>query len=183
MGVVAASSLAPHQSAHRGWGLVGGARNRVGLLDGAWPSLSHTTDWRGVTPRPFATDIIFFQCLLLSQRGAQSPAFTAPREHLRPPGQFGIHGRCPTVGVSRVLLPVEGVRTRAPRIGALSPHHPCMLHVGRVVVHGPWRSTLHAPLHHPGVHVGHHHPARVKVHGQGLGATAHGALWRVLKGP
>lgn len=40
------------------------------------------------------------------------------------------------------------------------------MHVGRVVVHG-WR----AALHHPGVHVGHHHPAGVKVHGQGRRAA------------
>lgn len=33
--VVTASSLAPHLSAHRWWGLVGGAQARVGLLDGS----------------------------------------------------------------------------------------------------------------------------------------------------
>lgn len=48
------------------------------------------------------------------------------------------------------------------------------VHVGRIVVH-----RRGAALHHPGVHIGHHHPAGVKVHGQGRCVGAANGAGRV----
>lgn len=85
----------------------------------------------GLLPWLLAHAAVFLvQSLLLSQRGAEPSALPSAREHFRPPGHFGIHGGRPAVrvrgsSVLLLLLPVEGVRPRASRVGTLSPHEPC----------------------------------------------------------
>lgn len=156
---VVAASLAPDLCAHRGWGLIRGTRAGAGLLDRAQTPLSHAV-WGGVTPGPLG-HIIFLQHLFLPQRRGEPTTLSSRREYLWPPGELRIHWGGPAVGMPWMLLPVKRIRPGAARIRPLPSNEARGVHAGRVVVHW-WRTALH----HAGVHVGHYHPAGVKVHRQ-----------------